>query len=78
MNGTVTKIVRKTDGRTADRGGYFFVRGEDGHDRFAHARDLLNAEFDALKEHDPVTFEPLTVTSGKGNGLRAEMVRLDA
>ena len=73
MTGTVTKIIRKDDARTMDKGGYFFVRDGDGHDRFAHARDLVETSFADLKENIIVNFEPLN-GGPRGNGLRAEKV----
>lgn len=76
MNGEVTKIFRTAEGRK-DRGGYFFIRDEDGHDRFAHARDIGQEHFSRLREGQRVTFEPVEVSnSTKGNGLRAEKVKL--
>lgn len=79
MYGEVSKIFRNTDTRK-DKGGYFFVRGDDGHDRFAHARDVGQEVFAALQEHDRVTFDPITVPAlpgqpARGNGLRAENVK---
>jgi cold shock CspA family protein len=77
MTGTVTRIFRSdSGGLRKDRGGYFFIRDEHGHDRFAHARDIGQSEFLFLQEGDSVEFEPLTVpNSPRGNGLRAESVR---
>lgn len=75
MTGVVTKIFRQEEGRK-DRGGYFFIRDSDGHDRFAHARDIGHDAFQVLREKARVEFEPRTVTGGRGNGLRAENVVL--
>lgn len=81
MTGTVKRIVplRKQPRRTPrggdDYGGYFFIRDDNGNDRFAHANDLRNAELDALKIGDRVRFDPDDAGAG-GNGLRAEHVDL--
>lgn len=75
MTGVVTKIFRQEEGRK-DRGGYFFIRDSDGHDRFAHARDIGQDVFQSLKEKAQVEFEPRVVSGGRGNGLRAENVVL--
>lgn len=74
MTGIVTKVFRNTEGRK-DKGGYFFVRGEDGHDRFAHARDIGQDIFPQLQENAKVDFKPLS-GGPRGNGLRAEEVKL--
>ena len=83
MKGHVTTIIRKPTGQpriTAegreDRGGYFFIRDEAEQDRFAHARDLRGSRFEELRENDPVEFEPITRTGGKGNGLAAEQIKV--
>lgn len=72
MNGKVTTVIRKTEER---KGGYFFIRDEEDRDRFAHARDLRGTRFDDLKVDDTVEFDPVS-TPGKGNGLRAERVKV--
>lgn len=79
MKGTITKIMQKqAEGRTRaggkkDFGGYMFIRGEDGKDRFAHARSVEGTRFDMLKDGQAVEFEP-TVNEADGR-LRAEKVR---
>ena len=75
MTGTVTKIFRNAEGRK-DHGGYFFIKDEEGHDRFAHARDIGQDVFPQLREGARVEFEPRKVDKGRGNGLRAENVRV--
>lgn len=71
MNGKITRIKPQE----GDKGGYGFLRGEDGHDRFFHANDVVNSEFTVLQQGDAVTFSPFVVQNGaKGNGLRAEQV----
>ena len=74
MKGTVTAVIRRTDTRN---GGYGFIRDINGHDRFFHARDLVDVRFDDLKEQDAVEFEPQDHVGGgrgNGNGRRAEKV----
>jgi cold shock CspA family protein len=69
MRGTVKKIKQ----------GYFFIIDEEGHDRFAHANDLLNSDLESLVERKTtVEFTPTTGKgrNGAGNGLRAESVRV--
>jgi cold shock CspA family protein len=75
MNGIISRVIRK--GRE-DLGGYFFVKDSQGHDRFAHARDLVcPSDFEILREGQLVEFEPMTVqNAARGNGLRAERVKL--
>lgn len=97
MTGTITTLIKKSENRmradnTPDRGGYGFIRDDEGHDRFFHARDLVTPDgkggfrpaqstFEQLKEGVKVEF---TGTSGAksrtggGNGLRAETVRVVA
>lgn len=84
MHGTITNLIKKTDGRK-DKGGYGFIRDESGSDRFFHARDLETVTgisapglFEVLLPGSPVTFEPTTRPGGKGNGLGAEHVRVHA
>lgn len=91
MTGTITTLIRKQEQRkradgTADQGGYGFIRDEDGHDRFFHARDVVTPEgapaqilFESLKEGTRVEFAPLSgchSRTGTGNGLRADQVRV--
>lgn len=83
MTGVITKIKLKTD---TEKGGYGFIRDENGNDRFFHANDLLSREgkpanglFWNLREGDRVTFEATAGNQsrgGKGNGLRAVKVSL--
>jgi cold shock CspA family protein len=73
MTGVVTKIIRKEETRTMDKGGYFFVRDNDGFDRFAHARDLIGISFAQLTENALVEFTPIE-GGQRGNGRRAEKV----
>lgn len=81
MTGTITKIIKKDANRKTDMGGYFFIKDDEGHDRFAHAHDLQGAKFDTLKDGLRVEFQPLAGAKsrkGGGNGLRAEAVRVIA
>lgn len=91
MTGTITTVIKKSAGRvrgdgTPDKGGYGFIRDEDGKDRFFHARDMVDDSgkmatilFERLQENDRVEFEPTAGNvsrAGGGNGLRAEKVRV--
>lgn len=83
--GTIKTLVpaRKESGR--DRGGYGFIEDEQGHERFFHARDLVDVDgqeapfgtFQQLKEHQTVEFRPFDGRKA-GNGLAAEKVRVVA
>jgi cold shock CspA family protein len=66
LNGVITAIKAS---------GYGFIRDEEQHSRFFHARDLVNARFHELVPNLVVEFEPL---DGRpyGNGRRAERVRI--
>lgn len=67
MKGQVCKVER---GR-----GYAFVWDEDGFRRMIHINDFENsAEFETLKENDPVDFIP-SDKGTKGNGLLGLRVR---
>jgi cold shock CspA family protein len=69
MEGIVKKVKQ----------GYFFIIDEEGKDRFAHANDLLNSDLESLVERKTkVQFTPSSGAgrNGKGNGLRAESVRV--
>lgn len=68
MNGYVFKLEKDK--------GFGFIRDEQGMSRFFNAKHVLpQIEFDKLIEGQIVTFTP-TQVPGKGNGLRAEEVRL--
>lgn len=89
MRGVVTNVIRKGQ-HVKDQGGYFFIKGEDGEDYFAHARDLEDRKgtpdirlFELLvtrfsrHQRTEVAFEVSKVTkTGKGNGLSAVHVRV--
>lgn len=75
MTGTITAIIRKREGQN---GGFGFIKDEHGQERFFHAHNLIpvrQVNFEKLREGQAVEFEPVAV-KGKGNGLRAEKVRL--
>lgn len=78
MTGVITTLIPlRQDHAGKSRGGYGFIRDADGHDRFFHARDLLDADFTDLSTGRKVTFDPTsgnTSRTGGGNGLRAEQV----
>jgi cold shock CspA family protein len=87
MKGAITTLIRKQEGRlradgSPDFGGYGFIRDEEDHDRFFHARDLCRDQktrFEELSEGMKVEFEPTSGNRsrlGGGNGLRAENVRI--
>lgn len=65
MKGSVKRVCEK---------GYAFITGEDGADYFAHCSSLVNAEFSALREGNPVTFDSEPGKDGKGP--RATNIRL--
>ena len=68
MNGYVFKLEKDK--------GFGFIRDEQGMSRFFNAKHVLpQIEFDKMNEGQKVTFDP-TQVQGKGNGLRAENVRL--
>jgi cold shock CspA family protein len=75
MRGRITNLVRKTE---THNGGFGFIRDEQGHDRWFHARDLRGITFKQVQVNDTVEFEPRDNCSGgrngRGNGLRAENV----
>lgn len=76
MRGVISRLKPSTttpEGRRT--GGYGFVRDPEERDRFFHANDVRGCRFDQLEEGQTVDFEPV-VGGGKGNGLRAELVRL--
>lgn len=53
-----------TIARVTDRGfGFISIEGEEG-DLFFHANELLNVDFNDLKEGDKVTFEVTEVEKG--------------
>ena len=60
--------------------GFGFVRGEDGISRFMHASSVEpRTAFDTMHEGQAVEFEPNdNGPLDKGNGLRAEKVRVFA
>lgn len=51
--------------------GFFFIRDENGQERFSHANNLANVDFKQLREGARVTFEPIEIP---GKGLRADCV----
>lgn len=52
--------------------GYGFIRDEQGMSRFFNAKHVLpQIDFDKMAEGQAVTFTPVSVSGGKGNGLRA-------
>lgn len=67
MQGVVTAVIRAK--------GYGFITDEEGRARFFHAKELLGITFDQVKEGLSVTFDPYTIPSGTGNGLRASRVQ---
>lgn len=82
MTGIIMKLKFRTD---QEKGGYGFIRDAQGRDRFFHANDLRDEHdravpglFAHLREGERVTFEPRDMSAGKGNGLRAELVKLCA
>lgn len=54
-------------------GHYFFIRDEDGNDRFAHAKDV-RFPIGEIAENLRVEFDPVVRKGGPGNGLRATNV----
>lgn len=83
MNGVITVIKLKT--RPDGKGGFGFIRGEDGKDRFFHARDLKTdmpfellqvMAFNLIEGKPPkVTFDPIALPpTERSNGLRAANV----
>lgn len=78
MNGVIKAVIRKREGQN---GGFFFITGEDGTERFAHASNLFPpASFPGttpretdIREGQNVDFEPVTIP---GKGERADRVRV--
>jgi cold shock CspA family protein len=75
VTGIITAVIQKK--------GFGFIRDEEGHERFFHARNLRTAAgapasnlFPTLLEGTRVEFTPVQETGGKGNGLRAEAVKV--
>lgn len=56
MRGEIVRLV-------ADRR-FGFIRAADGREYFFHQSDLVNAEYEALKEKDKVTFEEHATPKG--------------
>lgn len=73
MTGVVTAIIRRKEGQN---GGYFFIRDEQNAERFSHARNLRGLSFERLREGVRVEFVPVN-DGAKGNGLRADEVKVD-
>jgi cold shock CspA family protein len=69
MTGVIVSVVRKSP---KTPGGYFFIRDEDGHERFAHHRSLIGIKFRSLEVDMRVEFRPVTVEQG----LRAEDIQV--
>lgn len=61
-SGTVTKIVPRDDDTA--RGGFGFIRDEQGEDRFFHARDVRGTTFEELLVDDRVQFDAVASTKG--------------
>jgi cold shock CspA family protein len=61
------KVVRIVENK-----GFFFIRGDDGVERFGHHSSLLNAELNALRADDVVEFEHVDAPKGP----RAVSIRL--
>lgn len=81
MKGTITaikpKVVTVNDGHEVFKGGFGFIRGEDGTDRFFHANGVAGAKtFDQLVEGLAVEFEPYSQPGSGGNSQRARSVRV--
>lgn len=74
MTGQITSIIPKNE--ETKKGGYFFIRDEQGHDRFAHNRDLIGVSLDDVRSGDKVEFEPIDGPPLKGNGRRAECIKV--
>jgi cold shock CspA family protein len=78
MNGVIKAVIRKREGQN---GGFFFVRGDDGTERFAHASNLqAPATFPGttpresdIHEGQKVEFEAVEIP---GKGLRADRVQV--
>lgn len=79
MNGVITTLIPLVMREGKARGGYGFIRDAEGRDRFFHARDLLDVDFNEVTVGAKVTFGPTsgnTSRTGGGNGLRAEQIEL--
>ena len=63
MDGEVARIVRTK--------GFFFIKGEDNRQFFAHHTSLTNRGFDSLLEGQKVTFDE---APDRGKGPRADSV----
>lgn len=75
MKGTITTVIPVRIEGDKKKGGFGFIKDEEGRDRFFHARDVQGTRFDQLSQDNAVEFEAVEVGNGKGNGLRAEKVR---
>lgn len=78
MKGVIKAVIRKREGQN---GGFFFVRADDGSERFAHASNLMPpASFPSTTPRDTdihegqnVEFEAVEIP---GKGLRADRVQV--
>lgn len=74
MKGVVKAVKRHVEGQNRRGTGFFFIVGEDGVDRFAHASNVAPPlTFDEVRDGQTVEFEPIEIP---GKGLRADRVRL--
>lgn len=74
MNSTPTARTTRLQGtilRLIPDRGFFFIKGEDGGEYFAHLSALENCRIDALQPQQTVSFVPTKTPKG----LRAEEVR---
>lgn len=71
MTGVITAILRGAKNQTGT--GFGFIRDEENQERFFHVRNVVgdSSGFEALREGQTVTFDPITVP---GKGLRADRV----
>lgn len=67
MTGVITAVIRKSAER---RGGFGFLRDEEGKDRFFHANNLRGITFDKVEEGQAVEFKPIATPQG----LRADRI----
>ena len=76
MKGIITTLIPiEQDEHGKLKGGFGFIRDEEGRDRFFHARDLRDFSFYDLRLQMHAEFDRQD-GGGRGNGLRAENVRV--
>lgn len=80
LKGVVISMIRSTGEGDRAGGGFGFVKDEGtGIERFFHARDVVDGQYDTLGRGQRVEYEGFldeaAKARGKGNGMKARQVK---